>query len=423
MSYETELANLEAEMVSGRVTRIKPELLAALISAVTDELHAALVAHGHTMDQVSDTGTRMALTPAERANIASAAAAIDLKAPLASPSFTGTPTAPTAVAGTNTTQLATTAFVAAAVAALLNSAPGALDTLDELAAALGDDANFATTVTNLLALKAPLASPSLTGTPTAPTAAPGTNTTQLATTAFAAALAALKAPLDSPSFTGSPTAPTQATSDDTTKLATTAFVKAVVAAVTAGVASFNTRTGAVTLTSGDVTGALGFTPPPNTRSIGVSGLATGGGNLSADRTITVTAASAAEAEAKTEAGKAVVPSALTNFALLNAEDQTLTGGARVTSKSLTTGSITLDPGDRPLQYITNNGAFTITAPANDGSLILLVQNGATAGAITFSGFQVGSSVGDALTTTNGHEFLISVVRINGFATYTIKALQ
>lgn len=110
-------------------------------------------------------------------------------------------------------------------------------------------------------------------------------------------------------------------------------------------------------------------------------------------------------------------------AKLDVEDQVLTGGVRVTSKSLTTGSITLDPGDRPLQYITNGGAFTITAPANDGSMILLVANNATAGAITFSGFQVGSSTGDALTTTNGHEFMISVVRINSIATYTIKALQ
>jgi hypothetical protein len=72
------------------------------------------------------------------------------KAPLASPSLTGTPTAPTAAPGTNTTQLATTAFVAAALLALINSAPGALDTLDELAAALGDDANFAATVTAAL---------------------------------------------------------------------------------------------------------------------------------------------------------------------------------------------------------------------------------------------------------------------------------
>lgn len=81
------------------------------------------------------------------------AAALALLAPLLSPALTGTPTAPTAAPGTNSTQLATTGFVAAAIAALLNSAPGALDTLDELAAALGDDPNFATTVTNALAGK------------------------------------------------------------------------------------------------------------------------------------------------------------------------------------------------------------------------------------------------------------------------------
>jgi hypothetical protein len=112
--------------------------------------------------------------------------ALDLKAPLASPTLSGTPTAPTAAAGTNTTQVATTAFVSTAVANVVDSAPGALDTLNELAAALGDDANFSSTVTNSLALKAPLASPALTGTPTAPTATGGTNTTQVATTAFVA---------------------------------------------------------------------------------------------------------------------------------------------------------------------------------------------------------------------------------------------
>jgi hypothetical protein len=79
--------------------------------------------------------------------------ALDLKAPLASPALSGTPTAPTASAGTNTTQIATTAFVKTAVNDLIASAPGALDTLDELAAALGDDANFAGTVTTSLAAK------------------------------------------------------------------------------------------------------------------------------------------------------------------------------------------------------------------------------------------------------------------------------
>ena len=78
---------------------------------------------------------------------------LDSKAPLASPALTGVPTAPTATAGTNTTQLATTAFVKTAVDNLVDSAPGALDTLNELAAALNDDSNFHTTVTNSLAGK------------------------------------------------------------------------------------------------------------------------------------------------------------------------------------------------------------------------------------------------------------------------------
>lgn len=76
------------------------------------------------------------------------------KAPKASPALTGTPTAPTAAAGTNTQQIATTAFVAAAVAALVDSAPETLDTLEELAEALGNDPNFATTVMNLIGQKA-----------------------------------------------------------------------------------------------------------------------------------------------------------------------------------------------------------------------------------------------------------------------------
>jgi hypothetical protein len=89
------------------------------------------------------------------------------KAPTASPTFTGTPAAPTAVAGTNTTQIATTAFV--------------------------------TTADNL---KANLASPTFTGTPAAPTAVAGTNTTQLATTAFVTTADNLKANAASPTFTG-----------------------------------------------------------------------------------------------------------------------------------------------------------------------------------------------------------------------------
>ncbi|EES1182162.1 phage tail protein [Escherichia coli] len=77
------------------------------------------------------------------------------KAPLNSPALTGTPTTPTAQQGTNNTQIASTAFVMAAIAALVDSSPDALNTLNELAAALGNDPNFATTMTNALAGKQP----------------------------------------------------------------------------------------------------------------------------------------------------------------------------------------------------------------------------------------------------------------------------
>ena len=84
-------------------------------------------------------------------NESDADAAIALKADIASPTLTGTPAAPTAGSGTNTTQIATTAFVTAAVANVIDSAPGALDTLNELAAAIADDASFSTTITNSIA--------------------------------------------------------------------------------------------------------------------------------------------------------------------------------------------------------------------------------------------------------------------------------
>ena len=105
-------------------------------------------------------------------------------APKESPTLTGTPKAPTPAEGNNTTQIATTAFVQAALMALINGAPATLDTLKEIAAAINNDPKFSTTINNALALKAPLSSPALTGTPTAPTAAQSVNNTQIATTAF-----------------------------------------------------------------------------------------------------------------------------------------------------------------------------------------------------------------------------------------------
>jgi hypothetical protein len=91
------------------------------------------------------------------------ATAASTYAPLASPALTGVPTAPTAAANTNTTQVATTAYVQTELTDLLNGAPGALDTLNELASALGNDANYSTTITTALAGKLPLAGGTMTG--------------------------------------------------------------------------------------------------------------------------------------------------------------------------------------------------------------------------------------------------------------------
>ena len=84
-------------------------------------------------------------------------------APLASPALTGTPTAPTAAANTNTTQIATTAYVQTELTDLIGGAPGALDTLNELATALANDASYSTTITTALATKLPLAGGTMTG--------------------------------------------------------------------------------------------------------------------------------------------------------------------------------------------------------------------------------------------------------------------
>ena len=123
------------------------------VDGVTSNVQTQLDAIQADVDQnESDADAAIAAVQADvDQNEADADAAIALKADIASPTFTGTPSAPTASAGTNTTQLATTAYVDTAVAALIDSSPAALDTLNELAAAIGDDANFSTTITNNIA--------------------------------------------------------------------------------------------------------------------------------------------------------------------------------------------------------------------------------------------------------------------------------
>jgi hypothetical protein len=89
----------------------------------------------------------------------------------ASPTFTGVPLAPTAANTTSNTQIATTAYVKTVINDLINSAPATLDTLGEIAASLANNATLSSTLTSSIATKAPLASPTFTGTVTIPTGA------------------------------------------------------------------------------------------------------------------------------------------------------------------------------------------------------------------------------------------------------------
>lgn len=121
-----------------------------------------------------------------------------------------------------------------------------------------------------------------------------------------------------------------------------------------------------------------------------------------------------------------LPNSSQSIACLDLADQTLSGGANVTTSDQGTkssGTFTVDCGVCPLQKCVNNGAFTLAAPANDGSMILLVTNGASAGTITFSGFSVGAATGDALTTTNTQKFSLHIWRVGSISGYRVAAHQ
>ena len=111
-------------------------------------------------------------------------------------------------------------------------------------------------------------------------------------------------------------------------------------------------------------------------------------------------------------------------AKLDVEDQTITGGGTVTSKSLGTqssGTLTLDMGDRALQHYTNNGAHTLAPGTPTGACLVDITNGASAGAITTSGWT--KVAGASFTTTNGHKFRCHCSVGNGGSLLVVQALQ
>jgi hypothetical protein len=233
--------------------------------ATTAFVHAAVSALGTTVQSFNGRTGAVSLIGND---ISAAGGAL-----LIGPAFTGTPTAPTATVGTSTTQLATTAFVQAA----LSGATGGVSSFNTRTGAV---TLLASDITS--AGGAPIASPNLTGVPTAPTAVQTSNDTTVATTAYVrAALAAAPGGVSSfnsrtgaitlqgndisaaggallvgPAFTGTPTAPTATAGTSSTQIATTAFVAAAIAAG-GGVNSFNGRAGVVTLNAADIISASG----------------------------------------------------------------------------------------------------------------------------------------------------------------------
>jgi len=179
-----------------------------------------------------------------RATTVNAEAVIVANGQFVDSTVTMPPTTPTSVANkayvdstVSTGNTSSIAYVDNAMSTLKGNPPLTLQTLENLAAAVGNSPTFASDVNNALALKAPLASPALTGTPTAPTASAGTNTSQIATTNFVTTAISSKAPLVSPALTGTPTAPTATAGTNTTQIATTNFVKS---AVDTGISALST---------------------------------------------------------------------------------------------------------------------------------------------------------------------------------------
>lgn len=275
-------------------------------------------------------------------------AAVNALAPKVSPIFTGTPAAPTAAADTSTTQLATCAFVIGQAGNVLPLGAGT--------ATAGSSARYArvdhrhpTDTT-----RAPLASPTFTGTPAAPTAAPGTDTTQLATCAFVLAnsISASRQLFAGTGLTGG------------------------------GDLSAN-RTFA--LSAGTLTSlGLADTAVQPARAISAGTGLTGGGNLSADRTLAADFASQAEHEAGTVTNKICHPAGVS---------QAIDALAKpIKQRSHSSGN--LQAGDAGGQVLLSGnctlaaGAFTL------GDAVVLVNNGTTTRTISTSGVtlrQAGSS--------------------------------
>ena len=362
-------------------------------------------------------------------------------APLSSPALAGTPTTPTAAANNNTTQVASTAFVVGQAATAAPVVDGSATVGTSLLYARQDHVHPTDTS------RAPLASPALTGTPTVPTAAANTNSTQAASTAFVVGQAGnaapiidgtaavgssllysrqdhvhptdtSRAPIASPALTGTPTGPTAAVGDNSTALATTAFVKSqsYVTSATAPVQSVASRTGAIVLSVSDVSGAAplaspGLTGAPtaptagagaNTTQIATTAFTTGA------VTTETTRATTAEATLLPKAGGTMTgPIGVINsghfFANLGANIFRLNDRLFVGTATLNDGNsspTTMDwtkttyvsGGVGAFQYLEQNGQFNVGATGGQLPIVAVARSSDGAGGGTQATIGVSSVV-------------------------------
>ena len=185
LQSSTSTLDTAVDAVEGRLNTAEADITALETQTGNSDAHIAASLNVHGIANTADLATKSYADNAKTDAISTSATAIALKADIASPALTGTPTAPTATAGTDTTQIATTAFVQDAIESVVGAAPAALNTLAEIATSLNNNADLSGSLTTAIAAKAPSSSPTFTGT----VALPAASSVTLDGTALSATLA------------------------------------------------------------------------------------------------------------------------------------------------------------------------------------------------------------------------------------------
>jgi hypothetical protein len=352
-------------------------------------------------------------------------------APLASPTFTGNPTAPTQTTADSTTKLATTAFVHAVSAGggLLTAANNLSDVasvatsrvnlaIDQLTTQGDSNLTIANT-THVVAITAAFTAARQFTFPAASTCNHGQLLTVVDQARGVTGTNTLTfAPNGTDKING-----TNATITFSDTGGVWIFVCDGTGAWTNDVVGIDRGgTGAITVSAARTN--LGLTSAATmSLPVSVANGGTGTGTAGGTALDNISAFSGTGVVKRTGAG---AYSFLTDV-LESGVTATISVGYNVTpfnGGTVSSGTYTPAAANGNYQYLTNNGAFTLAVPAADCAIDILVTNGASAGTITFAaGYKVGANTGSPLTTTNTNQFVISIRTINAISTYSIYALQ